>query len=105
MPEKDEMFKQVGWMTPADQEILQVLSSGLWLSTGNIAKNTGYTSSWVRNRCSEMAERRVLEVDSDGDPFYKLTPIGERIVERDISARELERLTVVLRDYELINEE
>jgi hypothetical protein len=105
VPEKDEMYKQVEWMKPADQEILQVLSSGLWLSTGNISKNTGYTSSWVRDRCAEMADRRVLDSDSSAETFYRINSLGEDILNRQLTPREITRRTALASDYELVDED
>lgn len=105
MPQKDEMYNRVDWMTPADQEILQILSTGLWLSPANIAENTGYGDDWVRKRCSEMSDRRILERKRSGDPFYRITGLGEDILNRNIQPEEVERQTVILSDYELINEE
>lgn len=99
------MYKQVEWMTPADQEILQVLSSGLWLSPGNITRNTGYGGDWVRKRCSEMADRGVIIRERAGDPFYKLSSLGEKIHNREISAREVKFRTTIPSDYEIVDEE
>lgn len=52
-----------------------------------------------------MTRRRVLDVDASGEPFYKLSPLGEKIANRTIGAKEVRRQTVLLSDYELEDED
>lgn len=77
---------------PKDVEkaILSLLAeSGLSLTPTNIAKNTGYSSGYVRKECNRMAEENLLDKeDEGGHPFYSVTEKGQQYLAGDVEAGE-----------------
>lgn len=79
---------------PKDVEkaILGILAeSGLSLTPTNIAKNTGYSSGYVRKECNRMARESFLDKeDEGGHPFYSITDKGQKYLAGELDANELE---------------
>ncbi|MFW5905292.1 MAG: hypothetical protein ACOCUO_00415 [archaeon] len=96
----DEMFKRVSWMKPVDSAILSVLEPGYWMSPNNISKNSGYQNRYVGTRCQELHRRGLLEREANGDPFYRLTELGQQVSKRELSPEDVEKLTHIEEDEE-----
>ena len=79
---------------PKDVEkaILSLLTeSGLSLTPTNIAKNTGYSSGYMRKECNRMSSEGLLEKeDEGGHPFYSVTEKGRQYLSGDLDASEQE---------------
>jgi DNA-binding IclR family transcriptional regulator len=86
------MYNQVDWMVAADMTILRLLASPkpLELSPGNIAHNTGFSRSHISRRCRMLEEHGLLEVEENGDPFFSITDLGQRVVNREVDPSKLE---------------
>jgi len=73
---------------PKDVEkaILSLLAeTGLSLTPTNIAKNTGYSSGYVRKESNRMAGEGLLQKeDEGGHPFYSITEKGQQYLDDDI---------------------
>ena len=87
-----EMYGQVEWMVAADMAILRLLAAPkpLELSPGNIARNTGYSRGHVSRRCRVLVDHDLLRVEENGDPFFAVTDLGQRVVDQEIAPAELE---------------
>lgn len=88
------MHRRVSWMVPADEAILRLLAppKKLELTPSNIARNTGYGSRHIRDRCKELVAEGLLEVDrDDSHPYYSTTDKGERFLEGELDASDFEK--------------
>jgi predicted transcriptional regulator len=74
--------------------ILQVLAppKRLELTTNNIARNCDLSRQHVTRRTRVLVDKGLLEKDGNGHPFYSVTDLGERVVNRDIEVDELREL-------------
>ncbi len=95
-----EMYNEVAWMKPADWAIIQLLNRDLELTPANIARNTGYSRDWSRQRAREMVERGILVVDENGNPFFSLTEFGRRVADRELTGDEVEEETLLPKERE-----
>jgi len=79
---------------PKDVEkaILSLLAdSELSLTPTNIAKNTGYSSGYIRKECNRMAGEGLLQKeDEGGHPFYSVTEMGQQYLAGDLDVSELD---------------
>lgn len=67
----------VGWMTPMDDEILELFhTSHLVLTPSIIAYNTGYSREEVNRRLGELTEHGLVERVERGK--YRITTPGEK---------------------------
>lgn len=90
------MHGRVEWMVPADDAILSLLGppKPLELPAAVIARNTSLSKGYVRSRCRELVARGLVEKSGErGYPYYKLTDLGRRAVNQEVSGDELEELT------------
>lgn len=86
-----DMYNQVEWMVGADMAILRLLAAPkpLALSPGNIAHNTGFSRSHISRRCRTLTKHGLLAVEENGDPFFSITELGQRVVDQEVTPAEL----------------
>jgi len=99
-PEVD-MYSRVDWFKPGDAAILNLLCAPkpLEMTPSNIARNIDYSRGYVSERCSVLLETGLLDVDRDGtDPYYSATELGESLVNRELSEKDLREIGEVLED-------
>lgn len=93
MSEDDiSMFRQVDWLKPADMEILELLAlprDRLKMTSGNISENIEYSREYTSDRCRLLTEKGLLVEGGNGFPFYRITELGVRVLNRDIEPEEL----------------
>jgi predicted transcriptional regulator len=77
-------------MTQADERILEFLAEKeIVASPSVIAANIDYTGEYISRRCRELANEGLLQrVDASN---YRLTDLGNRFLEGEINADQLER--------------
>ena len=75
-----------------EKAILGLLAeTGLSLTPSNIAKNSGYSSGYVRKECNRLASEKLLKKEDDGGhPFYSVTEKGRKYLAGDLDASDLE---------------
>lgn len=85
------MWSRIPWLKPVHMAILNLLSppKRLALTPANIAHNIEYSDGYVADQCRFLVERGLLEVTRNGDPFYSVTDLGERVAAGEIEAEEL----------------
>lgn len=89
------MYNRVDWMVAADPSILDFLHSArdaygdpAIQSPATVAKNTGFSSDHIQNRLhGELKEHGLVEQTGRG--YYRLSPKGERLMNKEISPQEL----------------
>ena len=83
------MRPRVEWMTQADERILEFLQEKeIVASPAVIAANIDYTGKYVSNRCRMLADAGLIQrVDASN---YQITDFGERFLDGDVEAEELE---------------
>lgn len=76
-------------MTQADDRILEFLQEkDIVASPTVIAANIDYNPNYISRRCRELENAELIQrVDSSN---YRLTPLGERYLDGDLEADELE---------------
>ena len=86
------MYNQVEWMVAADMAILRLLAAPkpIALSPGNIAHNTGFSRSHISRRCRTLTDHGLLAVEENGDPFFSVTELGQRVVDQEVTLEEVE---------------
>lgn len=94
---EDMAHRQVSWMVPADMVFLEFLYAARTAhgepsiqTPKTIARNTGYSNRHASARCLELADRGLVEQLDEGE--YRLTDLGEDVVEGDVPFDELEAL-------------
>lgn len=82
------MRPRVEWMTQGDERILEFLQEKDIVATPSVvAANIDYTGEYISRRCRKLATAGLLQrVDASN---YRLTDLGERYLEGDVTADEL----------------
>jgi Mn-dependent DtxR family transcriptional regulator len=77
-------------MTQGDERILEFLrEKDIVASAAVIAANIDYTGEYVSRRCRKLTDAGLLQrVDASN---YRLTQFGDRFLEGEIDAHELQR--------------
>lgn len=88
------MHRRIRWLKPSDKEILGFLFSDYWVTTKVLAANSGFSSVWLHNRLDEYEARGLVDVRGNGSPLYRLTELGRRVRDGEISVDELRDKTV-----------
>lgn len=83
------MRPRVEWITQADERVLEFLrDKDIVASPSVIAANIDYTSEYISRRCRKLEDAGLLQrVDATN---YRITEVGERFLEGDIDAQDLE---------------
>lgn len=84
----DEMRQSAEWMVPSDDRILELIREHGNLTPTAIEDLGGPTAGHARNRCPKLAEYGLLERISRG--LYGITEAGEKYLNEDLDASELE---------------
>lgn len=90
----EDMHRQVDWMVPADPVILRFLYSAR-TSQGDpsiqtpktVGINTGYSREHASTRSKVLVDHGLVEQIDLGE--YRLTELGERVLENEIPLVEL----------------
>ncbi|WP_286044806.1 hypothetical protein [Halalkalicoccus sp. NIPERK01] len=88
------MHREVDWMVPADEYILEFLASLHYRNKrviqkpSSIGPNIGYGNRHTANRCSALSKYGLLERHDDAAK-YTITDLGQRVVDNEISPEEL----------------
>ncbi|EMA31456.1 MULTISPECIES: hypothetical protein [Haloarcula] len=72
-------------MKHVEKAILQFLSEhGIWITPNNIAKNTGYGRSYVKQEYRDLLDDGYIEsANQPGDPFYRITDAGREYLKTE----------------------
>jgi predicted transcriptional regulator len=82
------MRPRVGWMTRADDYILEFLDETEIVATPQvIAANIDYSRQYVNQRIRKLAANELVE--NTGDGLYQITERGRNYLVGDIEADEL----------------
>lgn len=83
------MRPRVEWMTQADERLLEFLyEKDIVASPSVIAANIDYTGEYLSRRCQKLANAGLIQrVDASN---YRLTELGERFLDGNVEAEELE---------------
>ena len=85
------MRPRVGWMTRADDYILELLrEAGIAANPSTIAFNIDYDRRYVSKRCRTLAEHGLLDREHPSKAMYRITDRGEAYLDGDLTAPELE---------------
>ena len=86
------VYSRVDWMMPVDMAILGLLAppKPLQLTPGNIAVNIEYSRGHVSTRCRVLVDHGLLEVEENGDPYFSITELGQRVLDREVDPSELQ---------------
>ncbi|AGN02823.1 hypothetical protein L593_14420 [Salinarchaeum sp. Harcht-Bsk1] len=76
------------WMTPADDQILEVLAEEGAGTPSSLAKTLDYNNNYLTTRCTKMTEYGLLEKPARG--LYRITDAGESYLAGNLNAEELE---------------
>ena len=82
------MRKRAEWMTRSDDEILEYLNCYGSGTPVMIANETGLHNNYVTAKARKLEEYGLVERPSRG--FYTLTETGEKYLEGDLDADDLE---------------
>jgi len=76
----------------AVQAVLELLSDhDLELQASNIAKNVGYSKGYTRRILRQCYKYDLVEKDDVGQrPFYTITLLGRRYLQKDLNADDIE---------------
>jgi len=81
------MHREVEWMTPADEYIVQFMAShGARLKPASVALNVPYSANWVGQRCPELARRGLL---NSKDGSYWISDLGQQFVDGELDVDDL----------------
>ena len=81
---------RIGWMTQADDRILEVMEdSGLILTPAVLHENIDYSRNYISDRCRTLNEAGLLAKDGEG--LYYITEKGKAYLSGEIDGDELER--------------
>jgi hypothetical protein len=87
-PQKTRL--QIDWMTNTDERIMQRLRGSEPETPDVIARDLGRSAEYVADRCRQLAIRELL-TQREGEVYrYSLAERGERYLDDEISAEELE---------------
>jgi len=83
------MRPRVGWMTQADERVLEFLcQKEIVASPSVIAANIDYTAEYISRRCRKLADAKLVQrVDASN---YRITDLGTQYLSGDISAEEIQ---------------
>lgn len=85
------MRPRVSWMTRADDAILELLSeAGIAANPSTVAFNIDYDRRYVARRCRTLSEYALVNRVHEGKAMYEITDLGERYLQGEITATELE---------------
>ena len=84
------MVERVSWMSPIDYEILRFFEKyrDIQASPKVIAANIDYERNYTGKRCRNFADHDLLEKTADG--LYQLSERGEKFLDGELSASNLE---------------
>lgn len=90
-PNPEDMYREVEWMKPSDQPILQEMNKyGGWHTPKNLSLNLPFTGNWIGQRCRVLVTHELVERHPE-DPGYRITEKGRKFLAGDLDANELER--------------
>ena len=84
-----DMYRKISWAVPADPYILAELAAYEgWNTPKNLELNTEFSRQWVAQRCPIYVEYNLAE-RHESDPAYRITELGKRFVNEEVSVEEL----------------
>lgn len=85
---------QVDWLTHTDEQIIEYLRADAPEEPAAIAAEIDRSAEYVSDRCRQLAIRGlVARVSTEDTPTYALSDLGERYLDGEVDATELEALT------------
>ena len=83
------MRARVDWMTQADERVLEFLyEKEIIASPSVIGANIDYTGEYISRRCRKLADAGLVQLADATN--YRITEKGERYLNGDLDASELE---------------
>jgi Mn-dependent DtxR family transcriptional regulator len=82
------MRQRADWMVPSDDQILELLDDHKHLTPKGIEHYGGPSSGHAHDRCSVLVDYGLVERVVQG--LYKLTEEGEKYLNEEIDASDLE---------------
>ena len=80
-------------MAKADDYILELLATaGIAANPATISYNIDYDRSYVSSRCRELDQAGLLDREDEARAMYRITDLGERYLNDDLTDQERERL-------------
>lgn len=86
---QEDMYPDVNWAVPADSHILAELAAyDGWQTPKNLEINTEFSRQWIGQRCRTYVAHGLAERHDD-DPAYRITDLGQQVVNREIDLSRL----------------
>lgn len=88
--DSEDMYREVGWMKPSDQPILQEMNRyDGWQTPKGVSLNVPYTYNWVGQRLRILVEHGLVEKHHE-EAGYRITDLGRAFLRGDLDAEDLE---------------